>query len=201
MTRLQLFKKVRSVKYTHLEPESASFFVERENDILRILFEESNGKTDWKNNFRFLARPTKPYKDMTAAWFAHRGFLGVWKVIEPHLAEPIADPTVTRIEIAGYSHGGAIALLCFEYCKYNRPDIEVTGVGFGAPRVVWGPVPREVKKRMVDFVVIRNGGDIVTHVPPRIFGFRHIGKVEKVGKPVSPFEDHFPSAYRNALKE
>ena len=201
MTRQELFKKVRSAKYTHLDPETASYYVEREGNTLRLLFEESNGKTDWKNNFRFFATPTKPYKDMTAVWFAHRGFFGVWKTIEPHLAELIADPTVERIEIAGYSHGGAIALLCFEYCTFHRPDIEVTGVGFGAPRVLWGPVPKEVKNRLAGFRVIRNGGDIVTHLPPRLFGFRQIGQLEVIGKPVGPIEDHFPTAYFDALAE
>lgn len=199
MTDYQLFKKVRSVKYIHLEPETASYFAERDGNVLRLFFEESNGKTDWLNNFRFLAIPTKPYKDMTAAWFAHRGFFGVWKVIKPHLVEMITDPTVERIEIVGYSHGGALALLCFEYCTYHRPDIEVTGVGFGAPRVFWGIVPREVKKRMAGFRVVRNGGDLVTHLPPRIFGYRQLGRLEKVGSKKGPIKDHYPTEYSENL--
>lgn len=195
----KLFIKVLEAEHTQLKEETASFFAEREGDTLRLLFEESNGKTDWKNNLRFFAIPTKPYKDMDAAWFAHRGFLRVWKVIEPHLAEQIADQTVKRIEIAGYSHGGAIALLCFEYCKYHRPEIPVDGFGFGAPRVVWGIVPREVKARLAGFRVIRNGRDLVTHLPPRIFGFRQLGQLEVVGKSAGPIKDHYPNAYTDAL--
>lgn len=198
MTLKALFLKVLRVKHTQLEQETASFFVEREGDTLRLLFEESNGETDWRNNFRFFARPTKPYKDMGAAWFAHRGFLRVWKVIEPHLAEQIADQTVKRIEIAGYSHGGAIALLCFEYCKYHRPEIPVDGFGFGAPRVVWGPIPKDVKERLAGFRVIRNNNDLVTHLPPVLFGFRHVSTVVKIGQ-TNPLKDHTAEQYLSHL--
>ena len=199
MTLKETFEQVTRPDYTHLDEETASYMVEREGDTLRLYFEKSNGKTDWRNNLRFLAIPKKPYKDMTAVWFAHRGFLKVWKIIEPHLAEQIADPTVKRIEIAGYSHGAAIALLCFEYCNYHRPDIPVEGVGFGAPRVVWGIVPKQVKERMAGFLVVRNGKDLVTHLPPRVFGYRQMGRLKKVGASVDPIKDHYPSAYTAAL--
>ncbi len=201
MTLKELYRLViRSNCYTHLEEETASYCAEREGDTLRLLFEKSNGKTDWRNNLRFLAIPTKPYKDMKAVWFAHRGFLRVWKVIEPHLVDWITDPTVKRIEIAGYSHGGALALLCFEYCRYHRPDITVTGVGFGAPRVFWGPVPKAVRERVDGFLVVRNGKDLVTRVPPLVFGYRQMGRLKKVGTSAGPIKDHYPTAYLAALK-
>lgn len=201
MTNRQLFQRVLDAEHTQLLEESASFFVEKDAGTLRILFEESRGKKDWINNFRFLAIPTKPYKDMKDVWFAHRGFHRVWKVIELRLMPHISDPSVERIEIAGYSHGGALALLCFEYCKYHRPDVVVTGVGFGAPRVVWGPVPKTIKERLADFRVIRNGNDLVTHLPPLAFGYRQTGTVEKVGKKAGPIKDHYPQAYAEALEE
>lgn len=197
MTPRELFQKVRQVQYTHLEEEAASFFYEREGDTLRIFFEESNGATDWRNNFDF---PAEPYRDMEDKWFAHRGFLRVWKNVEPHLVEAIADPTVSYIEICGYSHGAAVALLCYEYCKFHRPDIVVDGYGFGAPRVVWGWVPKNVKARLKGFVVVRNGKDLVTHLPPVFFGFRHVGKVKKIGKSEGLIKDHMASRYREALK-
>lgn len=199
MTLKKLFEKVLHVNHIQLEEETASYFVEREGDTLRLLFEKSNGRTDWMNNLDF---PAKPYRDMEDQWHAHRGFLRVWKAMEPHLADLIADPTVKRIEIAGYSHGGAVALLCFEYCKYHRPEIEVVGFGFGAPRVVWGPVPEKVKARLEGFVVIRNGADLVTHLPPLFFGYRHTGPVchvYKHGMGVTPIKDHYPDKYRACL--
>lgn len=198
----KLFQKVLDVEHIQLEEETASYFVEREGNTLRLLFEESNGKTDWRNNLRFLALPKKPYKDMDARWFTHRGFNRVWKIIEPRLANLITDPTVERIDIAGYSHGAAVALLCFEYCHYHRPEIPVSGVGFGAPRVLWGPVPKEVKERLEGFVVVRKGLDLVTHVPPVLLGYRHTGticQVKKVNEFPHPIHDHYPEEYVKAL--
>lgn len=175
------FKAVLKAKYTHLEEETASFAYVFKGmhgvKGLRIFFEWSNGATDWKNNLDF---PAKPYRDMGDKWYAHRGFLRVWKVIEPHLAEVIMTPDIKFIEICGYSHGAAIALLCHEYCKYHRPDIDVCGYGFGGPRVIWGFPNKRVKERFKGFTVIRNKKDLVTHLPPAIFGYRHY-KVITIG--------------------
>lgn len=196
---LDFFMKIRSVRYTHLK-ETASFAYERKGSTLYIYFEESNGITDWKNNLDF---PAKPYRDMGDKWYAHRGFLKVWEVIEPHLKEAIFDSSVKHIVIGGYSHGAAIALLCHEYCKFNRPDIVVEGYGFGCPRVVWGILGESIKNRFEGFTVIRNGKDIVTHVPPIFLGYRHIGVLKKIGKGkgYKLIESHFPSNYRRELRE
>lgn len=204
-----LFKDVIYSDYTQLQEEGGSFKYIKHGSKLKILFECSNGDVDWKNNFDFMPvsrhggifswirtlfklfktgfyLPKRPYKNMdkNKRWKCHRGFLRVWKAIEPNLKDVIADMDVKEIEIAGYSHGAAIALLCYEYCKFNRPDISdnINGVGFGCPRVVWGHLNNDVKKRFEGFIVIRNGRDLVTHVPPVIFGFRHIGRLIKIGE-------------------
>lgn len=195
------FKECQEAEYTHVEND-ASFAIKREGDRLTLLFEWSNGRNDWINNFRFFAVPKKPYKNMTEGiWFCHRGFLKVWKSIEPHVAKAIFETNITKVDIIGYSHGGAIAQLCYEYIKYNRPDIELSGVGFGAPRVLWGFAGKDVQERFKGFKVIRNGNDLVTHLPPVIFGYRHTGEVVKVGKSVGLIKDHYPQNYRKALEE
>lgn len=196
----ELFSRVLYETYTHTENETASFTYDRQGDTLYIFFECSNGKKDWLNNFDF---PAKPYRDMKNKWYAHRGFLKVWKEIEPHLQAEICDLDVKQIVIAGYSHGAAIALLCHEYCKFHRPDIHTEGYGFGCPRVVWGFLRKEVKARFEGFTVIRNGKDLVTHVPPAIFGFRHVGNLMKIGqkKGYKPIESHYPEKYLAELEE
>lgn len=185
--------------YIHVENDG-DYFIKRDGDVLRLFFEWSDGKEDWINNFRFLAIPWKPYKDMFATWFCHMGFLKVWKSIKPHIEADILNPEIKKIEIVGYSHGAAIALLCYEYAKFNRPLIDVEGVGFGCPRVFWGSVPKSVKERFKNFKVIRNGNDIVTHVPPVLFGFRHVSEVVKIGQ-TNPVKDHSDSEYLLHLNE
>ena len=97
------FKEVLNADYMHLVQETASFAYEIEEyyplKTLRIYFECSNGLTDWKNNFDF---PAKPYRDMQDKWYAHRGFLRVWKAIEPHLRDLIMDAHLPMIMKQAY---------------------------------------------------------------------------------------------------
>lgn len=194
----ELFKSILNTKYTHLKEETASYWYSKNGKTLTIRFEWSNGKTDWLNNLDF---PAKPYRDMENKWYAHRGFLRVWKVIEPHLKDAINDTKIKKINISGYSHGAAIALLCHEYCRYNRPDCEITGIGFGCPRVIWGFLKAPVKERLKGFTVVRNKRDIVTHVPPAIFGFRHPDGLLKIddGCKSNSLKDHLAEEYLSSL--
>ena len=194
----KMFNGVLNVRYTHLKEETASYWYSKNGKTLTIYFEWSNGKTDWINNLDF---PAQPYRDMGDKWYTHRGFLKVWKAIEPHLESAIKDLDVSVINIAGYSHGAAIALLCHEYCKYNRPDCYVTGVGFGAPRVIWGFLNPSVKRRFEGFTVVRNKRDIVTHVPPALFGYRHPNAPLQIddGTPSNSIDAHRPEEYMASL--
>jgi hypothetical protein len=107
----------------------------------------------------------------------------VWKSILPYLEGYLLDLRYRHIICVGYSHGAAIALLCHEYIWYNRKDLirGLEGYGFGCPRVIYGHAPRE-KERWNSFFVVRNLDDIVTHLPPAILGYRHVGKMINVGK-------------------
>ena len=190
------FRAVLGTEYTHTDCD-ASYAFKVEDHTLHIFFEWSNGKTDWKNNFDF---PAKPYRDMKDKWYCHRGFLRVWKAIEPHLAAAIMDPNIGTIIIAGYSHGGAIAQLCHEYCRFHRPDCDVQGFGFAAPRVLWGHMSDRVNYRFLGFVTIRNKGDIVTHLPPAFFGFQHGGAVLTIGDGgYGCIDAHRPESYTAEL--
>ncbi|MBQ8208868.1 MAG: lipase family protein [Clostridia bacterium] len=165
-----------------------------------IFFEHSDGTDDWKNNLDF---PAKAYKRMgKTIWFAHRGFIKVWKELEPIIENAIADHNIKKIIITGYSHGAAIALLCHEYIWFNRPDLRdsTEGYGFGCPRVFWGPKTDALKRRFEKFTVIRNIDDIVTHLPPFIFGYSHVGKMLEIGKKgkYTPVEAHYA---KNIQKE
>lgn len=198
MNLAQLFQRVLDVRYVELPENSASYRVSVECGTLFIFFEETNGNEDWKNNFDFFV---KPYKDMEYTWRVHRGFLRVWKTIEPHIVDDIMSSKIKKIVIAGYSHGAAIATLCHEYCRFHRPDIQVQGFGFGCPRVIWGHIPQSVKSRFEGFVWIKNGPDIVTHLPPVLFGFRHVGKKLQVGagQKYGLIRAHYPECYHKEL--
>ena len=176
---LDLYNKCLNAKYITVE-NNADYAIERDGNTVYLLFECTDSNTDWKNNFSFFA---KPYKDMEPVWRCHRGFLKVWKSIQDYLKDVVFDMSVEKIIIVGYSHGAAIATLCHEYVWFNRPDLRYTleGYGFGCPRCYFGRMNKQLKARWENFTPIRNLNDIVTHVPPRAFGFRHVNKVMKIG--------------------
>lgn len=196
-----LFKRCLEIPYTRVD-NSGDYALERIGNILYIYLESSNGKEDWKNNFDF---PAKPYKDMEGrTWFAHRGFLKVWKSIEPNLADSVFNMDIESIVTVGYSHGGGLAVLCHEYVWYNRPDLRdsIYGYGFGAPRVIWGIKNREHGKRWDRFTVVKNIDDIVTHAPPALFGYFHVGKILEIGErgKYSEIDAHRPENYLAELQ-
>lgn len=159
--------------YHHVENDG-SYYTIRSGNTLYLLLEWSNGPKDWRNNFAFAA---KPYKDMPTTWKAHRGFVRVWKSIEPYVCDMIKDPTVTAIVTIGYSHGAALAVLAHEYVWFNRPDIRANCITFAfeAPRVFKGKLPENMYERWHNLYVFRVDNDIVTHVPFRAWGYRQVG--------------------------
>ena len=200
---VNLFKKCLNAEYIHTR-EDGDYSIEIENNTLFLLFECSDSKKDWINNFNF---PMKPYKRMCDKWYCHRGFLKVWKAmrdeIEIKVAQIMLDhPEIEHIKCVGYSHGGPLSLLAMEDLIFIYGNmIDIKGYGFGSPRCVWGYLPKAVKERMKNFTVIRNIPDIVTHVPPVLFGFKHAGKLLKIGKHFKyfPIKAHYSSAYINEL--
>lgn len=201
----KIFKAMFNVKYTHTENDG-DFAIERKGKNIWFFFQWSNSKIDWKNNFDF---PVKPYRDMGIKWYCHRGFLKVWKSIEPYIEEVIQDPTIEHVYITGYSHGGAIATLCHEYVWFHRPDLrgQIFSFVYGSPRVYWGFMRKELKERWNSLFIIRNGTDIVTHLPPMLLGFRHVNSVITL-TPVNQTEHtkikcvncHYPDNYIASLE-
>ena len=196
MTLYELFVKCMEIKYNHTD-NSGDYALERRDNILYIYLQSSDGREDWKNNFDF---PAKPYKRMNrTVWFAHRGFLKVFKSIEPHIERAVLDRSLENIITVGFSHGAALGVLCHEYIWYNREDLrnKILGYGFGCPRVIWGKKTPELVKRWERFTVIRNLDDIVTHVPLTVLGYYHVGSMLEIGNRgrYSPIDAHRPESY------
>lgn len=176
-----LFEKCLNVEYLH-SPDGGDYAIERIGSTLYIYLEHSNGDEDWKNNMDF---PALPYKRMgKTVWFAHRGFLKVWKSMEPYLTDVIMDASVQKIVTVGYSHGAALAVLCHEYVWFHRLDLRnaIEGYGFGCPRVIWGKLHGGRQERWRHFTVIRNLDDVVTHLPPVFLGYTHVGELLEIGE-------------------
>jgi hypothetical protein len=170
-----LFLRCLNIGYTTYE-NGASFAIESICDSLYIYFEHSNGIIDWKNNLDFPKRCGE-------CFCYHRGFLKVWNSIKDKILKYIKNPSFKKIYIVGYSHGAALALLCYEMVYRERKDIRSSlfGYGFGCPRVLWGFRRRRAKAVWENFLVIRNIDDIVTHLHFAFLGYFHVGKMLKIG--------------------
>ena len=174
----QLFISCLEADYVDVE-NGGSFAYTRDGEELYLFFEKSNGGEDWFNNLSYRAVSRGRAGD---EWFCHEGFLRVFESVLPYIEPLILNPAVKKIVLVGYSHGAALALLCHEYIYTARQDIRANslGFGFGCPRVVWGIVNGE-GERWRNFYMIRNVGDVVTHLPPRALGYRHVGNLIEIG--------------------
>ena len=189
----QLFLACLEADYTEVE-DGGSFAAVRDGDLLYLFFEKSNGGEDWENNLSFGAADC----ECEGGFFCHEGFLRVWRSVLPYIERVILSPSVRRIVSVGYSHGAALALLCHSYIYSARADIrdKCEGFGFGCPRVVWGKVG-DAAERWKSFYRVSVMGDIVTKLPPKFLGYRHVGDSITLGRSgqYSKIDAHRPEIY------
>lgn len=182
---------------------STNFATRRSGATLYVFFQSSVEGNDWRINVDFPAKACLRAEEK--AWFAHRGFANTWKELEPVISPVLLDGSVEKIIISGYSHGAALAMLCHEYVWYIRPDLResLQGFGFGCPRVFWGRRDKDILKRWENFTVVRNIDDIVTHLPPAVLGYSHVGNMLEIGEDgkYTPTDAHRAENMLAELKE
>lgn len=127
-------------------------------DAIVISFQGSSSREDALLDMQFI-----PKKADSLAM--HRGFYAAFEYLWPDLEKFLKKYNKEKIILAGHSLGGALA-----YIASNKIDYHSVYT-FGAPRVLFGKMPKSVES-VYRFV---NCSDIVSTVPPAIFGFRHVG--------------------------
>lgn len=164
----------------HLEPDGSLF----------IEFEGSTSKLDWLQNFRFLR---VVYKDMPTVWRAHAGFVEKWHSIRDRFLEVVAEYGSHGVWLQGYSQGGALATLAHEDVWWHWPELrtKLHTITYGAPRTVSWCAP---DNRWIGLTAVWLGWDIVHQVPPWLFGYKHVGVVQHIGRkwvwPLLSVRDH-----------
>ena len=193
-----LFNRCLSADYVTVS-NGADMCFQREGDELYIFFEKSDGLGDWINNLSFCVHP---YGEMEHPWRCHGGFLRVFKSTREAINKALIDKKIRSVTLVGYSHGAALALLAHEYIFFNYPDLRenLRGYGFGCPRVLHGRIPQCILTRWSNFLRVDHRSDLITHLPPALFGFRHAGHRLPIGKPMlSGIDAHRPESYQRAL--
>ena len=203
MTLLDFFNACVSADYQTVGKSAdyaATYRTEDGRRTLDLYFEASNGVADWQSNLDFPARVSC---EDGVCFACHRGFLRVFDSLLPHILPLLTDTSVQRVYFIGYSHGAALATLAYATAHARRPDLkgQLRGLGFGSPRVLFGK-PAD-PTLFTGFYPVRNGNDLVTHLPPALLGYRHVNRVLSVGARgrYSPIDAHRPESYVNSLSE
>lgn len=151
--------------------------------IIRLLFQETKGKRDWINNFKF---PKKPYKQQENTLWVHRGWGDAYAscndLIMNECEKAIAQVPDYSFQISGWSCGGALALLAAEDLHFRtkiKPDV----VTFGSPKPLYGKKTKNYVNSCINTCSqYANRNDIVPLQPP--FYRYCVAKKVKVDKKV-----------------
>lgn len=192
-----LFDFVNSRSYVHAE-NGLDYWMHRERYCLYVTFQASSEKGDWKDNFDFFPRKAEPFECVKV----HEGFWRQYQGIRNKFLDELYTG-VTAVFISGYSLGGAVAQLalydCLWHVSKDRLPIQASAVGFNSPRVfIKGDY---LNAHTYTFQNIVHQGDVVPHLPPRIFGFKNVGTKTKIGKFTWFWKAHAPEAMKKALLE
>ena len=194
-----LFNECLISEYT-TTAEGADVCFKRDSEALFIFFEKSDGLCDWINNLSFCAQA---YGNSLHPWKCHGGFLRVFKSVRAMIDHAITEQKTSSVTVVGYSHGAALAVLAHEYIWFNYPELRgsLKSIAYGCPRVIYGIPPSCVRNRWSRLLRVSHRGDLITHLPPAIFGFHHVGKLIRIGKPMlSGIDAQRPESYLTSLK-
>ena len=182
--------------YVHIGRDlSYKFFTDHGTHTVYCCFQGSNGARDWWHNF--MAMPGKGAGDRSAepyrgcGWRVHAGFARVWRSgNETVMAEarelhgkwarsrplPGGRWGAYDMVFCGYSHGAALAQLAGENWRFlhGGPTSGTRVITFGSPKLAWGDRAAFHLQSALDLTAWINRADIVTAVPPRSWGFRHV---------------------------
>ena len=178
----ELFTHLRNVEYRTLGAD-LQYMIEVNDDerIIRVMFQESSSKLDWFLNFLIPIVPAiinkKPY------WFS-KGWRLSWKsgrhIIMEYLRFFIRANPNYRVEVCGYSFGGAIAQICGIEI-YEKFGIKSDLITFGSPSPLFGIITKLMAKRCFNSVQqYAHYSDLITYCPPLPFYFSI--KSKRLGK-------------------
>lgn len=176
-------------------------FIRKSGDEILIIFRGTDSGINWANNLIFCKKAI-PYGNTDTKIRVHSGFLKSYISVRDQIRTHIPKDTC-KIRITGHSLGAALAVLCAVDLQYNFKNADIEVFLFGCPRVGNTAFARSYNKRVFKTLRVTNGNDIVAKLPPKIFGYRHVGISIHTGSLLLPvmisLEDHRPENYYRSL--
>ncbi len=173
---------------------------------LKIAFRGTDTAEDRIRDLRFWKKKI-PYGNYSSKIRVHSGFIDAYKSkrVREEIHEQITD-NIRHIEVSGHSLGAAMAVLCAIDINYNFPHVDLEAVLFGCPRVGNRAFARSYNNRVFKTFRVENNNDVVTKIPPAVFGYHHVGIPIHIGAIRLPFwisfVAHWPREYyKNLMKK
>lgn len=179
MKQNELFTYLRNAKYNTIGADlQYRIEVDNENKVIRIMFQESSSKLDWIFNFYI------PISFKNGKYLFSKGWRVSWDSGKQLVLETIKNKILEhpdyKVEVCGYSFGGAIAQICGIEI-YENFGIKSDLTTFGSPKPLFGIISKLKAKRCFNSVnQYAHKNDIVTHCPPLPFYFSV--KPKRLGK-------------------
>ena len=177
-----------------------------EDEILYISFRSSRAilkdSVDLSYNSRIglMPLPFLPESGIKA----HRGFIEKYMSVRDIILQELVDSNPKEIILVGHSAGGAMASLAFIDIKHLYPDTPLNAVTFGMPRVFNSEGARWYSTYRDNLIRVVNGRDLIPHMPSVLFGYRHVGRLVRIGiRPwwkIYSIKDHHPG-YSDQLED
>ncbi|MDX2469788.1 MAG: lipase family protein [SAR324 cluster bacterium] len=158
-------------------------FIAYNDDLAMLVYRGTEPKKvlDWASNADILFEDFGGVK-------VHSGFLNAYKSVNGEVQKILSEKLTDQpLWIAGHSLGGAIATLAtYDRVKNGgdplKNEVQLAGLyTYGSPRVGnedfrkdYNRIFKEKTYRMV------NNNDVVTRVPPQLFGYGHIGRLKYI---------------------
>jgi len=220
--RLEEFKK-----YNNLHPDIANYPTEKMKEIwpdsefftfenvegnfgvmdgkLLFVFRGTDGIIDWIFNFLFWMKKVTPYKDKISnkKIKVHYGFYKNYLSIRNFIHEKVKESNLSEVVFHGHSKGAALAALAALDVFVNFPQKNVGSFVLGMPKIGNSYFKESFEKRLVDFIRIEYGSDLIPQIPPSYCGYLHIGNFFHIGPPrrkgIGTHKDHNWNIYFEAL--
>lgn len=163
MTHSKLFlmiKNKRDWRHCKSGKLSAEWGTYEEEDIVYILFQETDGLTDWIQNLSFTKRKYGKLK-------FHHGFYELYDLMRDDVIRFVESlPKDKTLVVSGWSQGAAIAQIAVQDIYYHTGRKSIL-ISFGTPMAIYGRKTRDTCREAVTEVYeYCNKSDIVTYQPP-----------------------------------
>lgn len=149
---------------------SAEWDIYEEGDIVYILFQETDGVSDWIQNLSFTKRRYGKLK-------FHHGLYELYDLMRDEVIDFVKNiPSNKTLVVSGWSQGAAIAQICVQdiYFHTGRKSLLIS---FGAPMAIYGRKTRKAcRESVIEAFEYCNKSDIVTYQPPFLY-WHHIKRV------------------------